>query len=104
MSRTLDLIVRTCKQSPDATIFLASSVIAYAADYDAVAGFTAAMALKQYVWGYKSYMQTRKYIKRYLERGQEVNETAIKRVFTLCDYCGSRYALREYHQSELHVK
>ena len=32
---------------------------------------------------------------------EEINEEAIKKVFAPCDYCGSRYALREYNKTRL---
>ena len=102
MGKKFESILRTFKQSPDANISLASAIaISYFTDLDLLAILPGAFALKQYYWGPKSYRKTKEYIQRYLERGEEVNEEAIKKVFEPCDYFGSRYAFREFKRNKL---
>ncbi len=101
MGKKLEAIIRTFKQSPDANILLASAIaICYFTDLSILALFPGAFALKQYLWRHGSYYQTKKYIQRYVDTGEEVNEEAIKRVFdnVPCSYFGSRYALKEYRK------
>lgn len=97
MKKILETICRTFKQSPDADLFLASTIaVAYFTDSVILAYFPLATAVKQYIWGHMAYLQTREYIQRYLDEGEKVNEKAIKRVFEPCHYFGCRYALREF--------
>jgi len=102
MGKKLETILKTFKHSTDANILLGLAIaISYFTDWDALAILPGLLALKQYAWGHFAYARTRSYIKRYLDRGEEVNEEAITRLIPPCDYCGSRYAIREFRKSQL---